>query len=79
MESDVNRDRAGFLQGSDVNSLRWERNIGAEEAYFKKSPRDITRDLITRVDVGSRDQVPWRPREARETTPINVPVRVVGS
>ena len=70
MESDGDRD--GFLQRFDVNSPSWESNIRAEDPYFKKSPRDITRDLITRVDVGSH--VSWRPRE---TTPINVPVRIV--
>ena len=79
MESDVNRDRNGFLQHFDVNSPRWKSNIRAEEPYFKKSPRDITRDLITRVDVGSRDRVPWRPSQTRKTTPINVPVRIVRS
>ena len=70
-------ERNGFLQRFDVNSPSWESNIRAEDPYFKKSPRDITRDLITRVDVGSRDHVSWRPREARETTLINVPVRIV--
>ena len=69
----------GYASSRDVISQSLETNIGAEDTFFKKSPRDITRDLITRVDVVPRDLEPWRVRVpvTRETTPITIPVRIV--
>ena len=77
MESDMERER--YVSSRDVISQSLETNIGAEDTFFKKSPRDITRDLITRVNVGPRDLEPWRIRVpvTRETTPITIPVRIV--
>ena len=72
-------ERERYVSSRDVISQSLETNIGAEDTFFKKSPRDITRDLITRVDVGPRDLEPWRVRVpvTRETTPITIPVRIV--
>ena len=72
-------ERERYVSSRDVISQSLETNIGAEDTFFKKSPRDITRDLITRVDVGPRDLEPWRVRvpDTRETTPITIPVRIV--
>ena len=76
-------ERERYVLSRDVNSPSWETNIGAEDTYFKKSPRDITRDLmlITRVDVGPRDLVPWRVGvpDTRDTTPITIPVRILSA
>ena len=79
MSSDVDRSRDSLSPLLVNNSSDWEQrsfNIRAENTYFRKSPRDITRDLLTRVDTRSRDHVFWRQDEARDTTPINVPVRI---
>ena len=79
MSSDVDRSRDSLSPLLVNNSSDWEQrsfNIRAENTYFRKSPRDITRDLLTRVDSRSRDHVSWRQDEARDTTPINVPVRI---
>ena len=73
MESDMERER--YVSSRDVISQSLETNIGAEDTFFKKSPRDITRDLITRVDVGPRVRVP----DTRETKPITIPVRIVSA
>ena len=72
-------ERERYVSSRDVISQSLETNIGAEDTFFKKSPRDITRDLITRVNVGPRDLEPWRVRvpDTRETTPITIPVRIV--
>ena len=72
-------ERERYVSSRDVIRQSLETNIGAEDTFFKKSPRDITRDLITRVDVVPRDLEPWRVRVpvTRETTPITIPVRIV--
>ena len=79
MTSDVDRNRDSLSPLLVKNSSGWEQNsfnIRAENTYFRKSPRDITRDLLTRVDTRSRGHVSRRSDEARDTTPINVPVRI---
>ena len=78
MSSDVDRSRDSLSPLLVNNSSDWEQrsfNIRAENTYFRKSPRDITRDLLT-LDTRSRDHESWRPDEAGDTTPINVPVRI---
>ena len=78
MSSDVDRNRDRISPLLVKNHSVWEQgsfNIRAENTYFRKSPRDITRDLLT-LGTRSRDHVSWRPDEAGDTTPINVPVRI---
>ena len=78
MSSDVDRNRDSIspilVKNNSVQEQR-SFNIRAENTYFRKSPRDITRDLLT-LGTRSRDHVSWRPDEAGDTTPINVPVRI---